>query len=401
MAGRPKYEITERHLDYATPGTRGVECVKLRLEGLTIDEIGKALGMQPTNVTQVLRRVYQAARDRGYDPQHELDGAGLPEGQRLAGVTNQYRFVDGKRVLASQYVLGRRAKDVQTDEIIEAIESACANIKPCKPIKSPRKVKSDLCNLIHVTDYHLAALCWEQETGEAWDSDIAERQFVSAITELVETAPDAGIGIFSQGGDFLHYDSLEAVTPTAKNVLEADSRAGKMVEIALNLHVFAIQEMLKKHRRVVVIIQEGNHDLMGSVWLRKSLKQYYRNNKRVEVVDTEFPYYAYVHGQIFLGFHHGHKKKNKELPSLFASEPRYRALWGRAKYSYIHTGHYHQREQDQSEFGGAVVERHATLAARDSHATRGGYVSWRGMNCITYHKTKGEVSRRTVSPEQQ
>ena len=400
MTGKPRYQITETHLQFVEPGSRGEECVLLRIQGWKVGEIAKHLGMQTTNVSKTLVKVYQKGRDRGYDPLHELDGSPLPEGQSLAGVTTQYKFVDGERVRVGQYVLGRRVKAGDTDKIIEAIESACENIKPCKPIRSPRKVKSDLCNLIHVTDYHLAALCWEQETGEAWDSHIAERQFVSAITELVETAPDAGVGIFSQGGDFLHYDSLEAVTPTAKNVLEADSRAGKMVEIALNLHVFAVQEMLKKHREVVVIVQEGNHDLMGSVWLRKALKQYYKNNKRVDVVDAEFPYYAYQHGKIMLAFHHGHKKKNKELPALFASEPRYRKMFGDCLYTYIHTGHYHQREQDQSEYGGAVVERHATLAARDSHATRGGYVSWRGVNCITYHKTKGEVSRRTVSPEQ-
>jgi hypothetical protein len=132
----------------------------------------------------------------------------------------------------------------------------------------------------------------------------------------------------------------------------------------------------------------------------KSHEAYFSRNKRVEVLDTEFPFYAYLHGEIMLAFHHGHKVKNKSLPALFASEPRYRAMWGKAQYCYVHTGHYHQREQDQSEFGGAVVERHPTIAARDAYAARGGYVSWRAMNCITYHKTKGEVSRRSVVPDE-
>jgi hypothetical protein len=157
--------------------------------------------------------------------------------------------------------------------------------------------------------------------------------------------------------------------------------------------------MLAHHKKVVVIVQEGNHDPMSSIWLRKALIQYFKKNKRVEILDVEFPFYAHLHGEIMLAFHHGHKVRNKSLPALFASEPRYREMWGKAKYCYIHTGHYHQREQDMSEYGGAIVERHPTLAARDAYAARGGYVSWRAMNCITYHKSKGEISRRTTVPD--
>ena len=99
-----------------------------------------------------------------------------------------------------------------------------------------------------------------------------------------------------------------------------------------------------------------------------------------------------------LAFHHGHKVKNKALPELFAAEPRYRGMWGQARYTYIHTGHYHHQEQDTSEAGGAIVERHPTLAARDAYAARGGYVADRKAHAITYHKTEGEIMRVSVPP---
>jgi hypothetical protein len=51
-----------------------------------------------------------------------------------------------------------------------------------------------------------------------------------------------------------------------------------------------------------------------------------------------------------------------------------------------------------SEDGGAIVERHPTLAARDAYAARGGYVSFRGARAITYDKQLGEVERITVLP---
>ena len=85
--------------------------------------------------------------------------------------------------------------------------------------------------------------------------------------------------------------------------------------------------------KVVVVQAEGNHDMSGSIWLRKHIKYVFKDDKRVEVIDNEFPYYAYLHGEILLGFHHGHKKKMAQLPKLFSSEPRFRKLWGQVNTS--------------------------------------------------------------------
>ena len=397
MAGTSKFNVTEEHLKYCATAHQA-RIVQMRLDGMTVNAIAEVLGNQATNVTKSIKSVVQKAAECGYSPDIDLNWP-MPPGQKLKGFTDLVSYdQDGKPTLRHRHIMGRAVSEDGSDKIVEAIESAVQSIKPIAPIKSPRYVRTDLCNLIHVTDYHLAMYAAHEETGADWDATIARDEFVRAITELVFSAPDAGTGIFSQGGDFLHYDSLEAVTPANKHILDADTRAFKMVELALDMHLFAVEEMLKRHRNVIVIIQEGNHDPMSSIWLRKCLKQYFKRNKRVEVMDTEFPYYAYLHGEMMIAFHHGHKKKNKELPALFASEPRYREMWGKAKYCYIHTGHFHQREQDQAEYGGAIVERHPTLAARDAYAARGGWVSWRAMNCITYHKTRGEVSRRTTVP---
>ena len=117
---------------------------------------------------------------------------------------------------------------------------------------------------------------------------------------------------------------------------------------------------------------------------------------RVEVIDNEFPYYAYLHGEVMLGFHHGHKVRLAQLHKLFASEPRFREMWGKAKTTYIHSGHYHSEKVIED--GGAISEQHPTLSSRDSYATRGGWVSQRGAKAITYSKTEGEIHRITVRP---
>lgn len=44
-----------------------------------------------------------------------------------------------------------------------------------------------------------------------------------------------------------------------------------------------------------------------------------------------------------------------------------------------------------------VIEQHRTLAAPDSHASRGGWLSGRDAKVITYSSQYGEVSRQVVS----
>ena len=89
----------------------------------------------------------------------------------------------------------------------------------------------------------------------------------------------------------------------------------------------AIKIMLKRFKRVIVVQAEGNHDMAGSVWLRKHIKHMFSEDPRVEVMDIEFPYYAMLWGEIMLAFHHGHKMRMGQLQKLFSSEPRYRAIW--------------------------------------------------------------------------
>lgn len=44
-----------------------------------------------------------------------------------------------------------------------------------------------------------------------------------------------------------------------------------------------------------------------------------------------------------------------------------------------------------------IVEQHRTLSAPDAYAARGGWLSGRDAQTITYHSEYGEVSRVRVS----
>ncbi|MGB2259717.1 MAG: hypothetical protein ACPH4D_01505 [Porticoccaceae bacterium] len=352
----------------------------------------KELGCDTRGLNRMIKRLEAKAAAQGLQPERDFIHQ-TAEGFKTRRMSTAYG-PDGDVKL--QWHIQERDKGADYAAFVDAIENFTWT--PAPKIPHDQSVTPKLLTLYTLTDFHLGMYSWAAETGDSWDMVIAENEAISAIERMAQGSPDSETAILNLQGDFLHWDSLLAVTPASKHVLDADTRYGKLIELALSVTMQCVEILLRKHKKVKLLVCEGNHDESGSAWLRKAAKVIYRDNPRLEVDDTEFPYYAHLHGDIMLGFHHGHKKKNKELPSLFSSEPRYREMWGQAKYCYIHTGHYHHAEQDMSEYGGAIVERHPTLAGNDAYAARGGYVSWRAARAITYHEKHGEYSRKTVVP---
>ena len=367
------------------------QVIEMRLHGMSVREIANEIGIAGRNVQQICKRVRNLAAIKGFSPQHDMIHT-VPDGYKVKGTSTLYK--DGAPVI--QWVKSDADKERQLQIVLEAIENASESIKPFEPIPKPDNTDEDLCSLLVITDFHLGMYAWEAEAGDSWDISIAKSTFLNAVNDMIDASPRSDVGILCQLGDFLHFDSLLQVTPSSGHILDADTRYAKLVELTLEVMTHAVDLMLKHFGKVVVVQAEGNHDMAGSVWLRKAIKREYAKEKRLEVIDNEFPYYAYLHGEIMLGFHHGHKVKLQQLHKLFASEPRFRSMWGRASQTYIHTGHYHHERVVED--AGAIAEQHPTLSARDSYTARGGWVSMRGAKIITYHKTDGEIHRTTVRP---
>jgi hypothetical protein len=369
-----------------------IEAVEALIEHGSERKAAEALGKSKTAINSAVQIAKSKAAKSGYEPVADLVHK-TANGFAVTGVSTAYK-ADGS--VGLQWVKQSPDKALALQAMMTAIESY--EWRPAPVIKLGSHHDKDLCTLITLTDFHLGMYSWAAECGDDWDVKIAERVAFTAVNQMINDSPDSGVGILNLQGDFLHFDSLKAVTPASGHVLDADSRSSKMIELSMIIMMGCVELMLSKFKAVKVIVCEGNHDEYGSAWLRKAAKQIYRDNPRLEVDDTEFPYYAYKHGRVMLGFHHGHKKKNQQLPQLFAGEPRFRHMWGDTAYTYIHTGHFHHSEAHVSEGGGAIVERHPTLAARDAYAARGGFISKRAAHAITYHTEHGEIKRTTVTP---
>lgn len=352
----------------------------------------KQLGINPETIKRALRQIKSIAAQAGYSPEHGLIEP-YPDGFKMGKATIQ-RGPRGniERTWERMCEDAKRVAQAQR----EAYEALAEDLPKLKPVKAPDLVQEELCNVYTLTDSHVGMLAWRKEGGEDWDLKIAETVLTSAFQQMVNSSPNAGTAVIAQLGDWLHYDSaLAAETPMHGHSLDADGRMPKMVRVAVRILRRVIDFALLKHNKVVVLLAEGNHDISSSVWLRVMFSALYENEPRVQVIDSELPYYVYQHGKTMLAWHHGHLSKNDQLPLLFASQ--FPVMWGNTTKRYVHTGHRHHKEI--KEHSGMTVHQHSTLAARDAYAARGGWMSEREAMAVTYHKEFGQVGTITVTPE--
>lgn len=347
----------------------------------------------------IIRRVETVARRAalaGYSPRHGMT-ENLPEPFILKGrsVLRKLDPVTGQRVEVLSWDK-TTVDDEKLRELRQAAYDAMAETLPrLEATPGPDQAADHLCNLYTLTDSHVGMLAWRLEGGADWDLKIAEQTLTGCFEQMVLSSPAATSCVVNQLGDWMHSDSLAPVTPTSGHIVDQDGRFSKMVAVAIRVLRRVIDLALTRHQKVYVVMAEGNHDMASSVWLRLMFAAIYENEPRLQVIDSELPYYVHQHGQTMLAFHHGHLKKNDQLPLLFASQ--YPVMWGATTKRYAHCGHRHHEEI--KEHSGMKVIQHSTLAARDAYAARGGWMSERQCTAYTYHAMHGQVGSVTISPE--
>jgi len=382
--------IDPKLLDYART-ERQAQLLRALLEHGTLLKAAKAIGCARNNITQARDAVIKHAALKGYAPQADMVHPTVAP-FIVKGVSTYY---DADGAVRGQWVKTKVDREQAEAAVREAINALMLDTPRAKATPSPTAALPELCNLYTITDYHVGMRAWAPETGADWDLKIAEDTLIAAFQSAVTRSPPADTALVSQLGDFLHFDALAPMTPTSGHILDADGRYSHVVRTATRLLRVVIDTALRHHKKVVVLMAEGNHDIASSVWLRHVFSLLYENEPRVQVVDGETPFYAHRHGDVMLAFHHGHMVKNAQLPLLFAA--RYPEVWGQTKKRYCHVGHWHH--VDEKEHAGMKVIQHATLAAADAYAARHGYLSQREISAITYHRKWGQVARTTVCPE--
>lgn len=363
-----------------------------RRNGLTLREIAEKYGMHIRTVEARSGKLSRMGHGHGRDY-----SSMVPDGYKVKGVSS---LIGKDGEFKQGWLKTDQDKERQIELMRMAVEALCENVDPVPPLpfsqSDLQRIHSQhLLNLYTVSDYHLGMLAWGEESGDDWDLSIARDLFYKWFGAAFETSPAARVGVINLLGDFAHFDGLEAVTNASGHVLDADTRYQKLVRYMIQMVKSVVSMALQKHEEVRLLIVQGNHDESGMIWLAEMFNALYVDEPRV-IVDTDPDVYKMIeHGKTSLFFHHGHKARFDAIEAVMISK--YRETFGRTQYSYAHVGHLHHQKLVESR--NMVIEQHRTLAAKDAYASRGGWLSKRSANVITYSDQYGEVSRLTISPE--
>lgn len=352
----------------------------------SIRAAARALGVNYSTVNGCMTALKKRAAISGYSPDHHMTHT-APAPFVVKGVSNYYNK-DGE--LSGQWVK-TKLDEMQVEQVIrDFVKSLMEEAKgQSKLIAPPKHVNSDLLAVYPIGDPHFGMYSWKAETGQDFDSEIAEAITTAAIDRLVASAPPAETAIFLPLGDLMHADDTKNRTPQSGNILDVDTRHRRVMMIALKAMKHAICRLLEKHKTVVVRFVEGNHDPHASFAIALAISEFFSNNDRVKVELSPAAFWYYRFGKVLIGATHGDKAKARDLLGVMASDRP--EDWGHTRFRYFYHGHVHER--GEKEMPGVRIEWFRTLAPLDAWAAGQGYRSGRDMYCIVHHKQFGEIER--------
>jgi len=366
------------------------ECYVAHCEHGSNRAAAAALGIGPSAVQARIAELKAKAARAGYSPEHGLT-VPYPDGFKAAKVTIQ-RNAAGQ----IERTWERMCADNETLQTLldAAREEFARDLPQVKPSPAP-PTNENLLTCYPVGDHHFGMYAWHGDAGSDHDLEKGADLLRGAFDYLVNAAPPSKSAAVILLGDNLHYDSMEAVTPASKHLLDADGRYGKVADVTVATIRYAVERALQKHETVRLVISAGNHDPSSSVMLRVLFAHFFETEPRV-TVDTGASVFHYIeHGKCLVGVHHGDKTKMQNLPGVMAAD---RAeAWGRTKYRYWYTGHVHH--DSVKDYPGVRCESFRILAPTDAYTHSHGYRAGRDMKAITLHREHGELGRITFTPE--
>ncbi len=347
----------------------------------------KKLGINDTNVRKTVRRVKGIAAKRGHSPENDMTKT-APEGYAIRGTSTLYD-ADGNAKL--QWVKTKVDAEAQLAMMREVVEAFRDDLPLYKEVDLQSDVNERLLTVYPLSDAHIGMLADEDETGDDWDIRIAERVITEHFGKLVSHAPSSGECLLAVLGDFWHRFNIDGVSRSG-HIFDCDSRFGKMHKVGVKILLFMINECLKKHKSVKMIIASGNHDHEIAAAARDWIGVVYSRESRFSIYEHDKPFYYHQFGKCLIGVTHGDKCKMDRLPSVMACDMA--KEWGETEHRHWLTGHVHHDKL--VEYPGVHCESFNIMAAKDAYANSGGWRSKRTTTCMVFDTDDGLCERKYV-----
>lgn len=323
----------------------------------------------------------------------ELHQHGAPLGYKLRGAST---LLDADGNVKAQWIkTGVDHNDPTL--LVDCFEEVMAGrIRPALPLPKPDLGSSaDTLAVLPYGDPHIGMLAWHMETGEDFDLKVARQLMTDAARKLVGLTPPCDRCLVISVGDTIHVDNVNNTTAQGTKQ-DVDSRLMKVIGVGLETFIEIVDCALLRHKLVEVIIVQGNHDPVTSLYLSAMLALYYRKEPRVKVNTEQTAHRYYQFGKVLLGVSHGDTVKLGDMAELMAADVP--EMWGATKYRHIYSGHVHHTQV--KELRGCTVESLRTTASKDAYHASHGYRAGRGVFADVWHKEHGHRVRHHVGVEE-
>lgn len=355
----------------------------------TIKGAARELGVAPA----VARRSIQRLRA------HAAKYGGVMADADLVACKPADGFFIGKRTVQVDHRTGQveRSWDrhiLDREQVRDALVEIFQDLPRVRLPKEKRPaVFTDDVGVIGIGDAHIGALIWGRETQHGdWDLDIARQAHLSCAADLVDAIPQAvKVLHVVDVGDFHHADNKRGVTERGGNILDLDSRYGKINRASIGIATDLIRLAKRKAGTVIWHSCPGNHNEHSSWWLSQLLTEVFRDDPYVQVVAPESHRHYWTEGENIFMATHGDRARKAKLPQIMALEhPDFRSQNQRR---IILTGHLHHQETLND--GGCIVETFEVMVPPDAwHADHGFVGARRGMRSIVMPQTCRGIVRR-------
>lgn len=361
-----------------------------REAGKTLRQIAQEYGM---NIRTVEQRSSRLAK-KGHGHGNKAVAKYVPDGFAVKGTSTMIDAEGNEKIRWVKTSIDNERLEVMMEQAREAF---CSELPKAIPYQSPNvNFDDNTLAMYPVFDLHIGAMAHKHECGENYDTSTAEKVMNGFFDYAVDKAPNSKNAVLVLGGDFLHYDSLEAKTPASGHILDSDSRYAKIVYVAIRSVRRAISRMMEKHQVIDIKVISGNHDEAGMVWLRAALAAFYEDEPRVNVDVSPAAMMMTSFGTTLIGYTHGHQMRKADT-RLTVMATDFRKLFGQSEYVYTHSGHWHSQKITETNLG--IDEVHGQLGSPDAYSANGGWRSQRQAAVIVYHKEFGEVGRFICRPK--
>ena len=276
--------------------------------------------------------------------------------------------------------------EIPPESFTHRMKEALKDIDKLKPIPKPNQCDQDLCNFIPLADLHIG--------GQYGDPEYL-KEIERCTYKLMGSLPRAKKAVILELGDLLDANDHKGITPASGNNCDViRENTLKNTQDAIQIMSRFIVLALQTHEQVEVHLLRGNHDETAYIAVMLTLQAYFKDNKRVTIVinDDDFRVIPWSLCAVFPN--HGDKAKWEDLKAVFADQ--FPDAWAAAKYwRFVWTAHFHHDRQ--RDIMGVFAEHFRTLSAPNKWAKQKALFARGGIQCVTLHKTDGEVNRTKVN----